>query len=105
MAWKVEFFAKKIALWLSQQIVIYPTSKLILEHNLFIQMASLEACIAPMYTASIVNIAATSCHLFIQLIAPPNIMKTYSLVELMLSMSLAQSKFAYVGMKIEHIDT
>lgn len=80
-------FAKQMTLYLSQYIVICPASKLNSKHSVLRQMVFLQAWVAAMYIASVVDKAITTCHLLIQLTTPPNTKNTYPMVDLLLSMS------------------
>ena len=82
-------FSSLIAPWLSQLILIAPVltpSPLssFLSHN-----ASLTACAAAMYSASEVDAATVGCSLLLQLIAPPYMVNTHPVVDLLVSMSAA----------------
>ena len=63
---------------------------LILKHNLCNHTNYFLAWVATMYSTSIVESSTTTCLLLIQLIAPPNRLNTYPLIDLLWSISLTQ---------------
>jgi hypothetical protein len=89
----VGFFINYIAPWLSHRITItffsfiYPNSFM----NFVIHMAFLVACILAMYSASVVDKAIVGCRLLLQEMAPPHIMNTNPMVDLLSSRSPTQS--------------
>jgi hypothetical protein len=93
--WKVEFFARLIALSLLQYNLLFscffPNSSI----KLCNQIMSLLASVATTYSASIVESETTFCSFKIQLTAVPPIVKTYPVVLLLLSLSLAISESTY----------
>jgi hypothetical protein len=90
----VGFFVNDIAPWFSHQITIaffsfiYPNSFM----SYVIHMASLVAYILAMYLALVIDKAIVGCHLLHQEMAPPPIMKTNLMVDLLSPMS--QTQFA-----------
>ncbi len=88
LAWWVGFLINDIAPWLLHQINIsffssmYPKS--------IIHMVSFVACVFAMYSAFVVDNAIISCHLLLQEMVPPPIMKTNPVVDLLLSRSPPQ---------------
>jgi len=62
---------------------MYPNSFM----NFVIHMASLVAYILAMYSASVVDRAIVGCHLLLQEMAPPPIMNTNPVVDLLSSRS------------------
>ncbi len=91
------FFIIDIAPWLSHQITIaffsfmYPNSFM----SFAIHMASLVACVLAMYLALIVDNAIVGCRLLLQEIAPPPIVNTNPVMDLLSSRSSAQSASQY----------
>ncbi len=91
------FLVNDIAPLLSHQITIaffsfmYPNSFMIFA----IHMASLIAYVLAMYSASVVDRAIMGCHLLLQKMAPPPIMNTNPMVDLLLSRSPTQSASQY----------
>jgi hypothetical protein len=63
--------------------------------NFVIHMASLVACVLAMYLAFVVDRAIVGCHLLLQEMAPPPIMNTTPVVDLLSSRSPAQSASQY----------
>jgi hypothetical protein len=62
---------------------MYPKSII----NFVIHMASFVACVFAMYFASVVENAIVGCRLLLQEMAPPPIMKTNPVVDLLYSRS------------------
>jgi hypothetical protein len=93
----VGFFVNDITPWLSHRITIaffsfmYPDSFM----SFVIHMASLVACVLAMYSASVVDKAIVGCRLLFHKVAPPPIMNTNPVVDLLSSRSLAQSASQY----------
>jgi hypothetical protein len=87
----VGFFVNDIAPWLSHRITIaffyfmYPNSFM----SFVIHIASLVACVLAMYSALVVDRAIVGCRLLLQEIAPPPIMNTNHVVDLLSSRSPA----------------
>jgi len=81
----VGFFVNDIAPWLSHQITIaffsfmYPNSFM----SFVIHMASLVACVLAMYSAFVVDKAIVGCRLLLHEVAPPPIMNTNPVVDLL----------------------
>jgi len=71
LEWKVGFLAMCKALWLSQYTIICSFLCLSSSINLCIQIASLHAWVAVMYSSSVVDRATIVCNLDNQLTAPP----------------------------------
>ncbi len=96
-AWWVGFLVNDIAPWLSHRITIiffssmYPKSII----NFVIHMASFVTCVFAMYSASVVDNAIVGCRLLLQEMAPPPIMKTNPVVDLLSSRSPPQSASQY----------
>ncbi len=94
----VRFFVNDIAPWLSHRITItffsfmYPNSFM----SFAIHMASLVACVLTMYLASVVDRPIVGCRLLLQEIAPPPIMNTNPVVDLLSSRSPAQFASQYL---------
>jgi hypothetical protein len=93
----VRFFVNDIAPWLSHQITVaffffmYPNSFM----SFVIHMASLVAFVLAMYSASVVHKTIVGCRLLLQEMAPPPIMNTNPVVDLLSSRSPAQSASQY----------
>ena len=89
--WKAEFFARWMALWLSQYNLLFsyffPNSSI----NLCNQIISLLASVAATYYASVVESETTFCSFEIQLTVVPPIVRRYHVVLLLLSLSPAIS--------------
>jgi len=89
----VGFFINDITPWLSHRITIaffffmYPN----LFMSFLIHMASLVACVFAMYSTSVIDKAIMGYRLLLQEMAPPPIMNTNPMVDLLSSRSLAQS--------------
>lgn len=75
---------------LSQHIVNFPTSSLISEQKHLRKIDSLQAQVASMCSTSVVDKVFTTYRLLIKLMAQPNIMNAYPLVDVLLSISPAQ---------------
>jgi hypothetical protein len=94
----VGFFVNDITRWLSHWITIaffffmYPNSLM----SFVIHMASLVACVLAMYSALVVDKMIMGCHLLLQKMAPPPIMNTNPMEDLLSSRSLAQSTSQYL---------
>ncbi len=82
-----------IAPWLSHQITTAFFSFMYLNSfmNFAIHMASLVACVLAMYSTLVVDRAIMGCRLLLQEMAPPPIMNTNPVVDLLSSRSPAQS--------------
>ncbi len=97
-AYCVGFFINDIAPWLSHQITIalfffmYPNSFM----SFVIHMAFLVACILAMYSTFVVDRTIVGCRLLLQEMAPPPIMNTNHVVDLLSSRSLTQSTSQYL---------
>jgi len=89
--WKERLFAKNIVLWLLQLTFITLSSNLIPEHNLCSHISSFLPWLIVVCSNSMVDNDTNSYHLLIQLISPPNILKTYLLVSLRRSISPTQT--------------
>jgi hypothetical protein len=63
--------------------------------NFVIHMASLVAYVLAMYSTSVVGKAIVGCRSLVQEMAPPPIMNTNPMVDLLSSRSLAQSASQY----------
>ncbi len=93
----VGFLINDIAPWLSHQITIaffsfmYPNSFM----NFVIHMVSLVPCVLAMYSTLVVDRVIVGCRLLLQKMAPPPIMNTNHVVDLLSSRSLAQSASQY----------
>jgi len=93
----VGFFINDIAPWLSHRITIaffsfmYPNSFM----NFVIHLVSLVACVLAMYLASIINKSIMGCPLLFQEMAPPPIMNTNPMVDILFSRSSAQFTSQY----------
>ncbi len=102
-AWWVGFLGNDNAPRLSHQITItffssmYPKSII----NFVIHMASFVACVFAMYSASMVDNAIVGCPLLLQEIAPPPIMKTNLVVDLLSSRSPPQSASQYPSTSLD----
>ncbi len=96
-AWWVGFLVNDITPWLSHRIIVtffssmYPKSII----NFVIHMASFVACVFAMYSTSVVDNAMVGCHLLLQEMASPPIMKTNPMVDLLSSRSPPQSTSQY----------
>jgi hypothetical protein len=94
----VGFFVNDIAPWLSHRITVaffffmYINSFM----SFVIHMASLVACVFAMYLTSIVDKTIVGYHLLLQEMAPPPIMNTNPVVDLLSSRSPAQSTSQYL---------
>ncbi len=93
----VGFFVNDIAPWLSHRIAIAFFS--FIYHNSFmsfvIHMASLIAYVLAMYSALVVDKTILGCRLLLQEMAPPPIMNTNLVVDLLSSRSSVQSASQY----------
>jgi hypothetical protein len=94
----VGLFVNDIAPWLSHRITIvffsfmYPNSFM----RFVIHMASLVTYILAMYLASVVDKAIMGCCLLLQEMAPPPIMNTNHVLDLLSSRSSTQSASQYL---------
>jgi hypothetical protein len=94
----VGFLINDITPWLSHRITIaffsfmYPNSFM----NFAIHMAYLVACVFAMYSTSVVDRAIVGCRLLLQEMAPPPIMNTNIVMNLLSSRSLALSASQYL---------
>ncbi len=88
----VGFLVNDIGPWLSHQIIIaffsfmYSNSFM----SFVIHMVSLVACVLVVYLALVVDRVIVGYHLLLQEMAPPTIMNTNPMVDLLSSRSLAQ---------------
>ncbi len=104
-AWWVGFFVNDIAFWLLHQITItffssmYPKSII----NFVIHMVSFVACVFAMYSASVVDNVIVGCHLLFQEMAPPPIMKTNLVMDLLSSKSPLQSTSQYPSISLDGV--
>ncbi len=96
-AWWVGFLVNDITPWLSHQITIiffssmYPKSVI----NFVIHMASFVACVFAMYSTSVVDNVILGCHLLLQEMAPPPIIKTNPVLHLLSTRSPPHSASQY----------
>ncbi len=104
-AWWVGFLVNDIALWLSHQITIAFFSSMYFKSmtNFIIHMASFVACMFAMYSASVVDNAIIGCRLLLQEMAPPLIMKTNPVVDLLFSRSPPQSASQYLSTSLDGV--
>ncbi len=93
----VGFFVNDIAPWLSHRITIAFFSFMYLDSfmSFVIHIASLVACVLAMYSASVVDKAIVGCRLLLHEVAPPPIMNTNPMVDLLSSRSPTQSTSQY----------
>ncbi len=66
-------------------------------------MASFVACMFTMYSASVVDNAIVGCRLLLQEMAPPPIMKTNPMVDLLSSRSTPQSASQYPSISLDGV--
>jgi hypothetical protein len=71
---------------------MYPNSFM----SFVIHIVSLVACVLAMYSALVINKTIVGCHLLFQEMAPPPIMNTNPVVDLLSSRSPAQSVSQYL---------
>ncbi len=94
----VGFIVNDIAPWLSHQITIPFFSFMYLNSFMIfvIHMVSMVTCILAMYLASVVDKTIVGCCLLLQEMAPPLIMNTNPVVDLLSSRSLVESTSQYL---------
>jgi len=104
-AWWVGFLVNDIAPWLSHQITIIFFSSMYHKSiiNFVIHMASFVACVFAMYSAFVVDNAIVGCHLLLQEMAPPPIMKTNPMVDLLSSRSPPRSASQYPNNSLDGV--
>jgi hypothetical protein len=78
---------------------MYPKSII----NFVIHMASFVACVFAMYFTSVVDNAIVGFHLLLQEMAPPPIMKTNPVVDLLSSKSPPQSASQYPNTSLDGV--
>src|SRR5882672_8729778 len=94
--WKTAFFVRDMADWLSTKILIFGTGKIFNSlRKVVIQIASLVADVAAIYSASVLERATESCFFDDQLTALPAIMKTCPMIDRRSFVSEAQSASTY----------
>jgi hypothetical protein len=71
--------------------------------NFVIHMASFVACVFAMYSAFVVDNAIVGCHLLLQEMAPPPIMKTNPMVDLLSSTSPPRSASQYPNNSLDGV--
>jgi hypothetical protein len=71
--------------------------------NLVIHIASFVAWVFAMYSASVVDNAIVGCRLLLQEMAPPPIMKTNHVVDLLSSRSPLQSASQYPSISLDSV--
>jgi len=101
----VGFLVNDIAPWLSHRITIIFFFSMYLKSiiNFVIHMASFVACVFTMYFTSVVDNAIVGCHLLLQEMASPLIMKTNPVVDLLFSRSPPQSASQYLRTSLDAV--
>ncbi len=94
----VRFFVNDIAPWLSHRITIAFFFFMYLNSfmSFVIHMASLVACLLAMYLALVVDRMIVGCRLLLQEMAPPPIMNTNHVADILSSRSPAQFASQYL---------
>ncbi len=104
-AWWVGFLVNDIAPWLLHRINI--TFFSFMHHksiiNFIIHLASFVTCVFAMYFASVVDNAIVGYRLLLQEMAPPLIMKTNHVVDILSSRSPPQSASQYPSISLDGV--